>query len=188
MGAKRRRVDVGVHRPFKSPTTTATREAATSEGHKDDAATEASNVVTSVNHKTTTPSPTPKVKRAFKSPLQLYEDYPEIKALNTRKQALLRDVERKKDQIRKCKQLAKQQRQNTNVSTEDLILQWKRVAQEAAQRLFDRCKDHPEHFQAPQPFTDELQQEVPSVTMATLLTSLGVPMSLIGYSEDRGFE
>ncbi|CAG8544070.1 2935_t:CDS:2 [Cetraspora pellucida] len=77
-------------------------------------------------------------KNNFKSPLNLVQKDPGIKAMIEKQQQLEKDIENTKDNIRKIKLLLAYQEKNENENNNILIEKWRRASQSAAEYLFEK--------------------------------------------------
>ncbi|KAF0388352.1 swi five-dependent recombination repair protein Sfr1 [Gigaspora margarita] len=154
-----------------------------------------------------------RLTKSFKSPINLVQKDPEIKAMIEKQHQLERDIENAKDNMRKIKLLLMYQEKNEDENNNILIKKWRRASQDAAEYLFEKMPKQSsfieesgfsnswngnwgwEDYEQQQRYNDsdqddenycEQQDNVePKGTMKYMLKKMGVDLDLIKWNEDE---
>ncbi|CAG8766163.1 29657_t:CDS:2 [Gigaspora margarita] len=154
-----------------------------------------------------------RLTKSFKSPINLIQKDPEIKAMIEKQHQLERDIENAKDNMRKIKLLLMYQEKNEDENNNILIKKWRRASQDAAEYLFEKMPKQSsfieesgfsnswngnwgwEDDEQQQRYNDsdqddenycEQQDNVePKGTMKYMLKKMGVDLDLIKWNEDE---
>ncbi|CAG8687330.1 hypothetical protein C2G38_2142790 [Gigaspora rosea] len=151
-----------------------------------------------------------RLTKGFKSPINLVQKDPEIKAMIEKQHQLERDIENAKDNMRKIKLLLTYQKKNEDENNNILIKKWRRASQDAAEYLFEKMPKQSEESgfsnswngnwgweddEQQQRYNDSDQDDEnyyeqqgnvePKGTMKYMLKKMGVDLDLIKWNEDE---